>query len=114
MLPAVYHIPITFHSDIRSHSRTAVGLGQPLRDGLGDPVAHRDAVEGVGHLHGPFLVGDDDELAGAPQLGENLQQPPQVRVVQGRLDLVHDIEGRGPCLEDRHQQGHGGQRALPA
>ena len=97
------------HSGIRSHSRTTVGLGQPLRDGLGDPVTHRDAVESVSHLHGPFLMGDDDELTGLTQLGKNLQQPAQVGVIQGRLHLVHDVEGRGARLEDRHQQGDGGQ-----
>ena len=43
-----------------------------------------------------------------------IQQAPQVRVVQGGLDLVHDVEGRGPRPEDRDEERHRGQRPLPA
>ena len=43
---------------------------------------------------------------------EQLQEPVQVDVVQGRLDLVHQIERAGPRLEDREQERQRGQRAL--
>src|SRR5690625_4568689 len=63
---------------------------QALGDHRGDAVtAHGHPVERIGNLHGALLVGDDDQLGLVTQLAEDLQQPAQVRVVQGRLDLVH-------------------------
>src|SRR5699024_3550829 len=53
--------------------------GDALRDDLRHTVAvHRDSVEGIGDLHGPLLVGDDDELGGVLQLLEHGQQPREV------------------------------------
>jgi hypothetical protein len=37
-------------------------------------------------------VGDDDELAGCPELLEHAQQAPEVGIVESRLDLVEDVE----------------------
>ena len=86
-----------------------------LADDGGDAVlAHRDAVEGVGDLHRALLVRDDDELAALAQVLEDAEQTAEVRVVERRLDLVHDVERARPGLEDRDQQRDGGQRALAA
>ena len=88
---------------------------EPLADHRGDAVAaHCDAVEGVGDFHGAFLVRDDDQLAGFAQFFEDGDEPAQVGVIKRGLDLVHDVEGRGPCLEDGHQQRHGRQGAFAA
>ena len=90
-------------------------LPQPLADHRGHAVAaHADPVQGVRHLHGPLLVGDDDQLGGVPELAEDLQQPPQVGVVERGLDLVQDVERGRPGPEDRHYERDRGQRALPA
>ena len=43
-----------------------------------------------------------------------VEQPAEVGVVERRLDLVHDVERARPRLEDGHQQGDRGQRALAA
>ena len=82
---------------------------EPLADHLGHTGTHGDAVEGVGDLHGAFLVRDDQQLALLPQLLEERNQAAEVDVVQGGLDLVHDVEGRGPGAEDRAEHGHRGQ-----
>src|SRR4051812_23428036 len=82
---------------------------EPLADHLGDTGAHGDAVEGVGYLHGALLVRDDQKLALLPQLREERNQPAEVNVVEGRLHLVHDVEGRGAGPEDGAEHGHRGQ-----
>src|SRR6266581_3670297 len=88
---------------------------QPLADDRGHAVpAHADAVQRVRDLHGPLLVRDDDQLGAFPQLLEDLQQPLQVRVVKRGLDLVKDVERRGPGFEDRDQEGDRGERPLAA
>ncbi|MBG9885587.1 hypothetical protein ABE10_03080, partial [Bacillus toyonensis] len=93
--------------------------GVPIADALshdgGDPVlTHRDPVERVGDLHRPLLVGDDQQLRALPELFEHGEKTPEVRVVQGCLDLVQDVERAGTCFEDRHEERDGRQRALPA
>ena len=79
-----------------------------LREALGDhrrdAVAHGDAVEGVRDLHRALLVRDDNQLRGLLQLLENRQQARQVHVIQGSLDLVHDVERGRARLEDRDQE----------
>jgi hypothetical protein len=49
-------------------------------------------IERVGDLHRALLVRDDDELARVAQVLERREQAAEVRVVEGRLDLVHDVE----------------------
>src|SRR6478735_6423747 len=73
-----------------------LGLAEPLADHRRDAVAaHGHAVERVADLHGPLLVGDDQQLGVLTQLLVDLQQPAQVGVVQRGLDLVEDVERRG-------------------
>ena len=59
-------------------------------------------------------MGDDDELGCLAQVFEDGQQSPEVRVIQGGLDLVHDVERAGARLEDRDEEGHGREGALAA
>ena len=88
-------------------------VAQPLgHDRRHAVAAHADAVEGVGDLHRLLLVRDDDELRAVAQLLEEGDEAAEVGVVERRLDLVHDVEGRGPRLEDRDEQRHRDERAL--
>ena len=57
---------------------------------------------------------DDDELRALTQVLEDREQAAEVGVVEGGLDLVHDVERARPRLEDRDEQGDGGERALPS
>src|SRR5215218_7689211 len=85
------------------------------RNNLGDPVpAHADAVEDVGGVHRPFLVGDDDELGAVGEAPDQLQEAVDVRVVEGGLDLVEDVEGARPGEEDGEDEGQRDQRLLAA
>ncbi len=90
-------------------------LREAPRGDLGDALrAHRDAVEDVGRLHRALLVGDDDELrltcVGAQQPGEAAD----VRVVEGSLDLVEEVEGARPGEEEREQEGDRAESLLAA
>src|SRR4051812_25607236 len=90
-------------------------LAHPLADDLGDAVtAHRDAIERVGDLHGALLVRDDDQLRRRLEVGEQVDQPRQVAVVERRLDLVKHVERRRPGPEDRDEEGNGCERPLAA
>ena len=90
-----------------------LALAHPLADHVGHAVAaHAHAVQRVGDLHGALLVGDDDELAVLAQLLEDVEQPAEVDVVEGGLDLVEHVERARPGLEQRDEERHGGQRAL--
>src|SRR5581483_516637 len=82
------------------------GLGLVLvREAAGDDLrhaalSHADAVEHVGRVHGPLLVRDDHELGAIRKAPHELKEAVDVGVVQRRLDLVEDVEGRGPGEED--------------
>src|SRR6266850_4949986 len=79
--------------DARGAGSGGLAVGYLLADDGGDAVAaHGDAVENVRGLHRAALVGDDDELGTLPELLEDQEQPLQVGVVQGRLDLVEHVE----------------------
>ena len=83
------------------------------RDHLGDPArAHRDPVEHVGRVHGALLVGDDHELGTVREPPDELQEAVDVGVVERRLDLVEDVEGRRPGEEDGEHEGERDQRLL--
>src|SRR5690606_34609050 len=69
-------------ADSADGCRSAVA--HPLADHGGDAVlAHGDAVQGVGDLHGALLMGDDQQLRVLPELLEDGEQPAQVCVVEG-------------------------------
>ena len=56
----------------------------------------------------------DQQLRLVAELVDQVDEPAQVDVVEGRLDLVEDVEGRGPGPEDGEQEGQRGQRTLTA
>src|SRR6266511_46549 len=88
---------------------------QPPAHHLADPVGlHRDAVEGVARLHRAPLVADDQELGLLAGVVEQVEEPVQVDVVEGRLDLVEDVERARPGTEDREVEGERDQAALAA
>src|SRR2546425_4392758 len=70
------------------------------------------SVQDIGCLHGLPVVGDHEELGPARQLTEHPQEPMDVGVVEGRVDLVEDAEGTRPEIEDREEKRQPGQRAL--
>src|SRR5205823_15072321 len=77
----------------RSTPLRRLELPETLADHAGDAVAaHADAVEGVGDLHRPLLVGDHDQLPGVPQLLDQGEKPAEVDVVEGGLDRVEHVE----------------------
>ena len=78
------------------------------------PSCMRDAVEDVGGVHRPLLVGDDHELGAVGEAADELQEAVDVGVVERRLDLVEDVEGRGPGEEDAEDEGERDQRLLAA
>ena len=59
-------------------------------------------------------MGDDDQLRGLLKLLEDGEQARQVHVVQGGLDLVHDVERGRARLKDRDQERDRGQGTLAA
>ena len=60
---------------------------------------HRDAVEAVGGLHRALLVRDDEQLRLVAELVHEVEEPVEVHVVERGLDLVEQVEGRGPGAE---------------
>ena len=54
----------------------------------------------------------DQQLHFVAELVDQVDEPAEVHVVEGRLDLVEDVEGRRPGPEHGEQEGQGGQRPL--
>ena len=59
-------------------------------------------------------MGDDDELRTAAQLIDHVDQSAEVHVVEGRLDLVENVERTRSRFEERHEECHRGEAALAA
>src|SRR5512140_197338 len=84
-------------------------------DGAGDPVLfHRDPVQDVGQLHRPLVVRDEEVLVPVRHLAHQGVEPVYVGVVQRRIDLVEQAEGRRLDEEDGEDEADGGERLLPA
>src|SRR3990172_8807233 len=66
---------------------------------------HSDAVEGVGHLHGALVVGDDDELRAAAHLFEETGKARYVGLVERGVHLIEHAEGARLDEERREEQG---------
>src|SRR5208283_2648388 len=63
-------------------------------DELGDAgLWHGDAVEHAPGLHGLAVVGDNDELRLCAHVPDQAREPPDVRLIQRRIDFVQDAEG---------------------
>ena len=83
---------------------------EPGHVGLG----HGRAVDVVGHFHRLVVVGDEDELGLVLDRLQEVEEAGQVDVVEGRVDLVQEAEGRRPVAEEGEQEGQAGQRFLAA
>ena len=72
-----------------------------LRDAF---LPHRHAVQRVGRLHRALLVRDDDELRAVGIGAEEGDEAADVRIVEGGLDLVQEVERARPGEEEREQE----------
>ena len=77
-------------------------------------LVQRDAVDHAGDLHRALLVRHDQQLRLVAELVHEVEEAMQVHVVERGLDLVHQVEGRGPGAEDREQERQRGERTLAA
>ena len=69
----------------------------------------------VGQIHTKLLVvGYDDELGVLDELPEHLREPADVRLVERRVELVQQAEGRRHDEVEREEKRHGGKRPLAA
>ena len=75
---------------------------------------HGDSVQPVRLFHRSPSVGDDDELGVLRQLVQITGEPAHVAVIQSRLNLVQQAEGRRLQILDGEQQRNGGQRLFSA
>ncbi len=100
------HVPLLYAGASAAARGLALVLGGRLPvDGLlgharahdlrGAVGAHRHTVEHVGRLHGALLMRDHDELRALAVVPQQLDEAADVDVVQGRLDLVEDVERAG-------------------
>jgi hypothetical protein len=64
-------------------------------DGGNTGLLHRDAVHGVGRLHGTRIVGDHQELGTPLEFVEERGEAADIGVVERGVDLVHEAEGTG-------------------
>src|SRR3954466_797408 len=71
-------------------------LSQPHTDDRGHSrLLHRHAVNGIGGLHRPRIMSNDQELGIALELLEQSGEAAHVGIVQRCVDLVHKTEGTG-------------------
>src|SRR5208337_123580 len=85
--------------------------GNQLRD---TGLLHRHSVEDVGPCNRPLVVGDDDELGVRGELLQKIREPPHIFLVEGRVDLVQQAEGRRLHHVDGEQERYARERALAA
>src|SRR5208282_3119949 len=78
-------------------------------------LLHGDAIEHAPSLHCLAVVGDNDELRLRAHVPDQACEPPDVRLIEWRIDFVQDAEGTRLVTEDGDQQrqrGHGLLAAL--
>ena len=106
-LAAGRHAPIARRERLR--------LLEPEADDAADRVVpDGHAVQRVGGLDRPPVVGDDDELRLVGEAPERVGEAPDVGLVERRVDLVEDAERDRPDLEHGEQQGDRRQGPLAA
>ena len=106
---------------LRKRMRTALLLGldakvaqlhgDDARDAL---LLLRDAVDEIRTRNRVLVVGDDQELALREELLQLLDEAPDVRVIEGRVQLVQHAERRRLDHEDREEERDRRHRALAA
>ena len=88
-------------------------LTQPHPHDGGHPgLLHGHAIDRIGRLHGPGIVGDDQELGVGLELVEQPGEPADVGVIQRGVHLVHQAERAGLGEIDAEEERHRHQRAL--
>src|SRR5581483_166793 len=70
--------------------------------------------EDVRRLHRPLLVRDDDKLRTVGEAPQQVDEAPDVRVVERGLDLVEQVEGARPREEEGEQERDRPERLLAA
>src|SRR6266850_2095474 len=96
-------------------ARGYLRVGQLDGNEAGEPwLLHGDAVEDIGGFHGLSVVGNDDELRPRAELAQHPDEPMDIRVIEGRINLVEDAEGAGTVIEDGEEQGQSGKGTLSA
>src|SRR5207237_2664871 len=81
-------------------------------DGRYARLLHRDAVHGVGGLHGSWVVRDDDELRLFLEFRQEAHVAAHVRIIQRRVHLVEQAERARLGEEDGKEERHRHERAF--
>src|SRR5207247_229701 len=71
---------------------------------------HRHAIEPIRDLHCLAIMGDHDELRVQLHAAQHLHEPPDVRIVERRVDLVEETERARLVLEHGEHERDRGQR----
>ena len=78
---------------------------EPLAEDLrGAVLVERDPVQHRRDLHRALLVRDDHDLRVAREPRHQPQEPVEIEIVERRLHLIHQVERRGACREDREEE----------
>ena len=75
--------------------------GYKLRD---TRLLHGHAVEIFGHLHGDFIMRDDDKLRLPREVADDIEKTSTVGIIKRCIDLIEDAERRGFDLVEAEQQ----------
>ena len=82
---------------------------------MGDArLGHGHTDQLLGELHGDLVVRDEEELRLARHLAHEVAEALGVGIVERRVDLVEQAEGRGIELEEREDERDRGERLLAA
>src|SRR6185437_7433485 len=63
-------------------------------------------------LHGRLVVGDEDELHPGRHITHDIAEAADVVLIERRVDLIEQTEGRRVEIEDRENERDGGERLL--
>ena len=77
-------------------------------------LLHGHAVNRVRSRDGPLVVRDDDELRFAHEFLQQIREAPDIRFIEGRVQLVEHAERRWFHHVEGEEQGHGREGLLPA
>ena len=73
---------------------------------------HGYAIEGIGCLHGCLSVGNGEQLCCFGELLHQLSKPPQVDLIECRIDFIKYAKGCRFHSADGKQQGDGCEGTL--
>src|SRR5579863_182751 len=98
-------------SDGREPDRLVDVDGHEPRDA---GLVHGYAEKRGRQLHGRLVVGDEDELHAVGHVAHDIAEAADVVLIERRVDLIEQAEGRGIQVEDREHQRDGGKCLLAA